>query len=442
MKNRNRKPGQGAKLLLAGATLAAIVALPITAGAANLSNTPFAVKATNTAETKYFGIRPFLKGTSPTTEPTTPPTTTPPAADPTDLTPRTVAMTIDTRLPGCVPSNFSLEVYGSIDFMPKASINWGDGSAASPATNGGAYKHSYTTPGRYDLTVDGTLQGLYRSGTNELSGNIDTTGANECILSVDHIGSETGMTTMSRMLLNAKNIQHVAAPPKSVTDLTALFEGASNYNEDISGWDTSNVTSMKKMFFKADAFNQPIGKWNTGKVSNFEGMFYYAKSFNQPLNSWNTSSGVQMAAIFHGASNFNQDLNGWDTSKAQNMSLIFAENPKFTGNISSWNTSSATSMSGMFYKASAFNGDISNWNTSKVKNFGTMFWDATSFNQPIGKWNTTAATQVVQMFVGASVFNQDLSSWDFRNIVAREKANFASNPPLDTAYAPKGITLD
>lgn len=409
MKKRNGKPSQGAKLLLAGATLAAVLAMPLTAGAANLGSTPFQVKATNIQEPKFYGIRPNLafKTADPTTPPvTTPPATTPPAAD---LAPKTVAMAIDTSLPGCAASNFNLQVYGSIDFFPNAKINWGDGTSTD-VKNGATYSHSYAAGSSYNLTIDGTLQGLYRNISDP------DTGANNCIKSVDHIGSDTGMTVLKGFLSNAKNVQSVAAPPTSVTDYSDMFLGATSFNGNISDWDTS-------------------------KVTNFEGMFFNASKFNQPLNSWKVGASSQFGDMFYGATAFNQDLNSWDMTQAQNMGGMFTNASSFNGDITGWNTSKATVMGSMFSGATVFNRDISNWNTAKVQNFDGMFMDAKAFNQPIGKWTTTASTQIGMMFLGASSFNQNLNSWNFTNIADSNKRSFAVNTALTQANAPQGITV-
>ena len=78
----------------------------------------------------------------------------------------------------------------------------------------------------------------------------------------------------------------------------------SSFNEDISGWDTSNVESMDLMFGKANSFNKPIGNWNVESVTSMFCMFYYAASFNQDISSWNVSKVTSMGAMFR-ASSFN-----------------------------------------------------------------------------------------------------------------------------------------
>ena len=59
-------------------------------------------------------------------------------------------------------------------------------------------------------------------------------------------------------------------------------KGASNFNADISKWDTSKVTDMSSMFEGASAFNADISKWDTSKVTKMYSMFG-ASAFNQQV---------------------------------------------------------------------------------------------------------------------------------------------------------------
>ena len=59
----------------------------------------------------------------------------------------------------------------------------------------------------------------------------------------------------------------------TLTDMSSLSNGKSNFDEDISGWDVSRVTNMYAMFQGATAFNQDIGGWDVSRVANMQNMF-------------------------------------------------------------------------------------------------------------------------------------------------------------------------
>jgi len=58
-----------------------------------------------------------------------------------------------------------------------------------------------------------------------------------------------------------------------VTDMSELFQGKSEFNDDIGAWDTSGVTTMYYMFDDASAFNQPLGDWRLGSICYTQDMF-------------------------------------------------------------------------------------------------------------------------------------------------------------------------
>jgi surface protein len=132
-----------------------------------------------------------------------------------------------------------------------------------------------------------------------------------------------------------------------MTDMSAMFSGVSEFNQNIGSWDTSNVINMQSMFYGASVFNQNIGSWDTSNVTNIQSMFGGAEAFNKNIGSWNTSNVITMVFMFGGASAFDQ-------------------------NISSWNTSNVTSMNYMFYYATVFNQNISDWNVSQVTDFASF----------------------------------------------------------------------
>ena len=59
-----------------------------------------------------------------------------------------------------------------------------------------------------------------------------------------------------------------------ITDMSKLFCGYKNFNEDISNWDVSNVTHMNSMFWGCLFFNQDISSWDVSNVTNMSNMFH------------------------------------------------------------------------------------------------------------------------------------------------------------------------
>ena len=204
------------------------------------------------------------------------------------------------------------------------------------------------------------------------------------------------------------------------TSLSYMFSGCTNFNSNITGWDTTNVVNMSNMFVNCKKFNQNISSWNTINVIDMSNLFYLASIFNQNIGSWNTSNVTNMAGIFNSAIAFNQDIGSWNTSNVTNMSYMFSGAVVFNQNIGSWNTSSVTNMANMFAGAVVFNQNIGSWNTSSVTNFSTMFGGASVFNQDIGSWDTSNVTTMGSMFDGAVVFNGNISGWNTAKVTSME----------------------
>lgn len=237
------------------------------------------------------------------------------------------------------------------------------------------------------------------------------------------------------------------------------------FNEDIGGWDTSNVTSMGVMFTDNYTFNQDITSWNTSKVTDMNGMFAMSTTsetpaFNQDIRVWVVSSGVftNLTDMFRDNSTFQSTYSVADTPTAAFFNqprftppnnTVFQDGLKYyfgdsvtpptgwtatqigtaTGTsiatgipqtISTWDTSNVTSMIYAFDNRSSFNTSINNWNVSMVKNMLGMFQNAKDFNQNIGRWNVGSVTNMNAMFIckatAQGVFNQDISRWDVSSV--------------------------
>jgi surface protein len=239
-----------------------------------------------------------------------------------------------------------------------------------------------------------------------------------------------------------------------VTDMSWLFQDT-DFNGDISYWDTSNVTNMAGMFYNANVFNQPIGNWDVSSVTDISSMFFQAESFNQTLNNWNTANVQNMTSVFFYAKKFNQPIGNWNTSnvtsmasmfgggsalntsKVTNMKGMFLGAYEFNQTINNWDTSNVKDMSDLFYAATSFNKPLSDWNTSKVETMYSMFYGASSFNQPIGDWNVSNVQTMTTMFYDATAFNSDLSCWNVQHISAAPSSFDGMTPSWEAERKPR-----
>lgn len=118
--------------------------------------------------------------------------------------------------------------------------------------------------------------------------------------------------------------------PAHITSLSDMFSGSDKFNQDLSGWDTSNVVEMSRTFNGCESFNGNITTWNTSNVTMMESMFNRAKIFNQDIGSWNVGKVERMNYMFAQAHVFNQDLSSW------NVSLIPSQPFSFDHLVNAW----------------------------------------------------------------------------------------------------------
>ena len=127
--------------------------------------------------------------------------------------------------------------------------------------------------------------------------------------------------------------------PSGVKRIQSMFQGATSFNQDLSGWDVSHITDMSYMFKEATSFNSPL-LWG-GKVSNvtyMSYMFQRATSFNQDISGWDVSSVTDMENMFDGATLFNQPIGLWGskTANVANYSFMFEGASSFDQNLGTW----------------------------------------------------------------------------------------------------------
>ena len=227
---------------------------------------------------------------------------------------------------------------------------------------------------------------------------------------VFEVGADTIFNYFCVTQLNDSNIHEAV-------DLWLLDEAAAAiiYGH-ISSWDVSDVTNMSSLFEEASDFNGDISAWDVSNVTNMSYMFRKCSNFNGDISSWDVSSANNLSGLFEEASSFNRDISLWNVSNVTDMSHLFNVAVSFNGDISAWDVSNVNTMFQTFRLASSFNGDISSWDVSSVGSMRLMFWGSGSFNSNISSWDVSNVTTMYRMFGSAGNFDQDISAWDVSSV--------------------------
>ena len=294
------------------------------------------------------------------------------------------------------------------------TIDWGDGN--SDGLSYANRTHVYASSAIYTITISGTIGGFqFNNGGDKAK-----------ITDISNWG--TLDITTDRVFYGCTNLDVSAtdAPTFTTATLRDFFKSCSSLTTpDFSNWDTSGITSMETMFEGCTNFNGNITTWDTSNVTRFNrgttvGMFTNCSYFNQPIGSWDVSAETNMTAMFSSCQRFNQDLSNWYMDNKTSVSGMFRNCYLFdnagSDGLGNWNLSNVTNFVLMFQFASVFNRDISGWDTSKATSFNSMFAYASAFDRPIGAWNTSLVTNMFKMLEGATSFDQDISNWDINQV--------------------------
>ena len=138
---------------------------------------------------------------------------------------------------------------------------------------------------------------------------------------------------VSTKQVTVNNVTYIAWDISGVDRINSAFWGATNFNNGGQPlyWDTGSVWNMGYTFARS-SFNQDISTqqvtignnaftaWATSSVRFFDNMFNGATAFDQDVSGWATTAGTNMSSMFYGASSFNQDLSSWNVAEVTNNS--------------------------------------------------------------------------------------------------------------------------
>jgi surface protein len=182
-------------------------------------------------------------------------------------------------------------------------IDWGDGDAPARFATW-PQVHTYAEAGTYEVQVSGNAVLWTATDVTDKMVAVSTFGELPLVSLNGAYAGQTSLTTVPSIL------------PPSVLNISNMFSGCTSFNEDLSGWDVTNVTEMEGTFEGAILYNQDLSGWNVSNVTNFARMFKGAIAFAQDVEPWDTSNATGMAEMFNGAAAYgaDQDLTGWNVT--------------------------------------------------------------------------------------------------------------------------------
>ncbi|GMH85368.1 hypothetical protein TL16_g10208 [Triparma laevis f. inornata] len=201
-----------------------------------------------------------------------------------------------------------------------------------------------------------------------------------------------------------------------ITDISYLFEGMVNFDQDLSGWNLINCKSMIGTFTKTNNFAANMKGWNVGNVTTMEKLCLKSENFNADISGFDVSSVTSLQEAFKEVKIFNADVSEWNTKNVTTMRCCFSDARAFNGPLSGWDTTNVKNMSHMFSGARAFNQNLSNFNTCNVQNMQYMFHETRAFNnQSLFGWDVSSVTNMARLFA-SSVYAGDISLWSTANV--------------------------
>ena len=294
------------------------------------------------------------------------------------------------------------------DYKYNFTVDWGDGQTSKVTSHDDPNRiHTYEEAGDYNLVIEGLLEAW----------SFNDAGDKDKILIVEDFG-HLGYKNLSGAFHGCTNLTTFEGGVTSnVTDMSHMFNGATQANPNVSKWNVSKVTRMNSMFQNTTKAIPDVSGWDVSKVTNMSNMFDNAVKAAPDVSEWDVSKVTRMNSMFQNTTKATPDVSEWDVSKVINMSNMFAQTRKATPDVSKWNVSEVTDMTGMFTDALQADPDVSKWNVSKVTNMSSMFSFAIKANPNVSEWKVSKVTNMSSMFLTAINAEPDVRDWDVSSVL-------------------------
>ena len=211
---------------------------------------------------------------------------------------------------------------GEYDFI----VDWGNDQVRRVTGGNSPHRiHFYNEAGEYELRIQGQIEGwnFRESGVSAAAlmrvdrwgplrlgdGGGYFEGAENFDVDASDSLDLTGTTSLAHAFQGCTSMEGASSMRDwdvgSVTDMTAMFSGALNFDQNIGQWDVSSVTTMEEMFEDAASFDQNLGAWDVLQVENMSSMFFGAElstsNYDALLSGWAELAGeLQDDVEFHG----------------------------------------------------------------------------------------------------------------------------------------------
>jgi len=184
--------------------------------------------------------------------------------------------------------------------------------------NNNTKTHNFNTPGIKTIRIYGTIKTLLCGiDTSALSSDKYIT---QCLDFGD-----VGLTKIS--FKSAEQLQKLPSSlPSTVTDLSELCANT-NFNDNISNWDTSRVVNFNYCFKNNSTYNQPVWASVPRNKCTRLGMYENASKFNQDISLLSVSNTLNMDSAFKNTSveNFTNAYITW-AIQPNLVSCVFKNN--------------------------------------------------------------------------------------------------------------------